>query len=105
VTQTGQLALAGRFRLAFREFGLSIGLKGVRPMAELIERISASCASAPSFRERLELLTPYLPMAEQIEQFWLDPANQETSTWNDHREINMVMLSTSLAPTVFLSAA
>jgi hypothetical protein len=57
-----------------------------------------------ALRERLELVAPYLPLAQKIEEFWLDPTSQETGTWNEHREINMVMLGTSLVPEVFLRA-
>jgi len=47
-------------------------------------------------------LTRYLPLCEGIEKFWLDPASRENATWQAHREINMVMLATSLAPDGFL---
>jgi hypothetical protein len=43
-----------------------------------------------------------VPLREKIEQFWLDGKNREASTWTEHREINMVMLATSLAPDGFL---
>ena len=45
----------------------------------------------------------YQPLAENIETFWLEPANRESGTWQEHRDINMVMLATSLAPDGFLS--
>jgi len=45
------------------------------------------------------------PCCEGIEKFWLDPASRENKTWRAHREINMVMLATSLAPEGFLSLA
>jgi hypothetical protein len=38
-----------------------------------------------------------------IERFWMDDKNRGASTWTDHREINMVMLATSLAPGRFLA--
>jgi hypothetical protein len=44
----------------------------------------------------------YVPLKEKIEQFWLDDKNREAFTWTEHREINMVMLATSLAPDGFL---
>ncbi|GFO54424.1 hypothetical protein GMSM_14310 [Geomonas sp. Red276] len=104
INSEGQFDISARFRLAFRELGLSIGLKGILPMADLAEEKAALFGSRyPAIRERLELLKGYLPMADRIERFWLDPLNQETGTWNDHREISMVMLATSLAPQVFLS--
>jgi hypothetical protein len=41
-------------------------------------------------------------LIEAVEAFWLEPRNRETNTWTEHREINMVMLATSLAPDGYL---
>jgi hypothetical protein len=38
-----------------------------------------------------------------IENFWLERTNREAKSWMDHRDINMVMLATSLAPDGFLT--
>jgi hypothetical protein len=100
----GQLDLSGRFRLAFRELGMSIGLKGMAQFREVNEAGRQGFENPSALRERLELVAPYLPLAQKIEEFWLDPTSQETGTWNEHREINMVMLGTSLVPEVFLRA-
>ena len=51
----------------------------------------------------MEALMGYERFIETIEQFWLEPANRETGTWTEHRDINGVMLATSLAPDGFLS--
>jgi hypothetical protein len=51
----------------------------------------------------MKSLMRYQPLCEGIEKFWLDPASRENDTWRAHREINMVMLATSLAPDGFLS--
>jgi hypothetical protein len=64
-------------RLAFRELGLAIGLSAV---------------------ERIEALTPYVTLGSEIKSFWLDPEHRETRTWSEHRDINEVMLATSLVP-------
>lgn len=53
---------------------------------------------------RLEELVRHLPLSEEIEQFWIDEMNKGTKNWNDHRDINMVMLATTLAPEQFLKA-
>jgi len=50
----------------------------------------------------LDSLKHYLPLLEQIEQFWLDPENRTVPSWKDHVEINTVMLATSLAPEGYL---
>jgi len=89
-------------RLAFRELGLAIGLAAV-------ERIEAEKGGAdqqlppsPEVQERLDALKPYVPLGSAIESFWLDPAHQEARTWSGHRDINEVMLATSLVPGGFL---
>jgi hypothetical protein len=64
-------------RLAFRELGLSIGLRAIaRGMS--------------------------IPLGVAIESFWLRPENQRASSWAEHLDINTVMLATSLAPEGFL---
>lgn len=35
---------------------------------------------------------------ETIERFWCDCSHREASSWAAHRDINRVMLATSLAP-------
>ena len=52
---------------------------------------------------RIDKLMDYVPLREKIEQFWMEAKNREASTWMEHREINMVMLATSLAPGRFLT--
>jgi hypothetical protein len=54
-------------------------------------------------QRKIAALKGYLPLAGEIEDFWLEGSNRETETWREHREINMVMLATSLAPDGFLS--
>jgi hypothetical protein len=99
------LELSGRYRLAFRELGLSIGLKGVERLSGLVEEHQAIFGpKTSSLRPCLEALREYLALAEKIERFWLVGTNQETGNWKEHREINMVMLATSLAPEEFLAA-
>ncbi len=88
----GDLQLPARYRLAFREFGLAIGLHAVERMQ----------AATPGQRAQLEVLKQYLPLAGDIEAFWLDPAQQRSATWIEHQDINTVMLATSLAPDGYL---
>jgi hypothetical protein len=84
----GDLQLPARYRLAFRELGLAIGLHAVERME----------GAAPARRAQLEALRQYVPLAGAIEAFWLDPAQQHSGTWTEHQDINTVMLATSLAP-------
>jgi hypothetical protein len=84
----GDLQLPARYRLAFRELGLAIGLHAVERMQP----------TAPAQRAQVETLRQYVPLAGEIETFWLDPAQQRSATWVEHQDINTVMLATSLAP-------
>lgn len=82
-------------RLAFRELGLAIGLSGLQQIRDLVER---NHELNPVI---IDLLT-YRPLADQICNFWADPAHRQTRTWAEHRDINMVMFATSLAPEGYL---
>jgi hypothetical protein len=63
----------------------------------------ATCSSlSPEVRASLQALIQYAPMCDEIESFWRDPDHQRASTWDDHRDINEVMLATSLVPAGFL---
>jgi hypothetical protein len=84
-----QLQYPAEHRLAFRELGLSIGLHAV-------ERMKHTSAKS---------LKPFLPLATHIEDFWLDPKHQGSTTWKDHLDINEVMLATSLDPESWLFMA
>ncbi len=92
---TPSLAGPASRRLAFRELGLAIGLHAIeRQRARLVSRRELALAAAA--------LPPYLRLASRIEDFWADPANRQSRQWADHRDINAVMLATSLAPAGFL---
>ncbi|MRR07035.1 MAG: hypothetical protein EG828_08835 [Deltaproteobacteria bacterium] len=96
------LDLPVAYRLPFRELGLSIGLKGV----ERISRWNRECpdlfAATPSIRRKIERLMRYTHLASVIEQFWQKERTSKPDAWEEHRDINMVMLATSLAPDGFL---
>ena len=88
--------------LAFRELGLSIGLKGAAMLAGLIRENPGNFAAAGVVEQKVDRLAGYLPLAGTIERFWMDERNQEPPAWTEHREINLVMLATSLLPDEFL---
>jgi hypothetical protein len=90
------------YRLAFRELGLSIGLSGVENLQKWSEENSSLFSRESSVHQRIEDLMEYAALREKIERFWMDDENRKASTWISHREINMVMLATSLAPGRFL---
>jgi len=100
--QGSSLVSPADFRLAFRELGLSIGLKAVQKLQGLIEGHPELFGKRDPVHAKLKGLMRYLPLCQGIEGFWLDPASRENETWTAHREINMVMLATSLAPDGYL---
>lgn len=85
-------------RLAFRELGLGIGLHAVSLMALLNEELLNNAVLG----EQLETLRAYVPLAEALETFWLRPEHEAVPVWKAHRDINRVMLATSLLPDRFL---
>ncbi len=95
------LELPADYRLAFRELGLSIGLRGVAIMDGLIGENPTLFAS-DKLALRVASLKEYLPMVEKVEEFWLKPENREARSWTEHVDINSVMLATSLVPDGYL---
>jgi hypothetical protein len=97
------LQLPAAYRLAFREFGLSIGLRAVERLQRSIEEQPNQYQNLARLHGLVEALMGYQSLGEDIEAFWLDPINQQVETWQEHLDINTVMLATSLAPDGFLS--
>jgi hypothetical protein len=96
------LELPAGYRLAFREFGLSIGLRAVEKIRELTEQKSELLRKKDSLQLLLKTLSRYAGLREIIEKFWLEETNREIDSWIAHHDINRVMLATSLAPNGFL---
>jgi len=96
------LGYPARYRLAFRELGLAIGLSAVENLLRWIEENPDLFSQKGSLPRQVEELIEYVPLRERIEQFWIDDMNRQASTWMEHCEINIVMLATSLAPSRFL---
>lgn len=94
--------LSAEYRLAFRELGLSIGIKGIKNLKALIKSNKGLFSQYESINQIIESLMNYLAFAVSIEEFWMDKRNQKVKPWIEHKEINMVMLATSLAPEEFL---
>jgi hypothetical protein len=97
------LKLPADYRLAFRELGLAIGLRAVEKLKGLIEGNPDSFDRKHLLLLRIETLMQYIPLSEIIEKFWLESKNRKVSSWTEHRNINMVMLATSLAPDGYLT--
>lgn len=73
-------------RLAFRECGLSLGLRALSGLKEQLTALGLN----------LEELDRFLPLAEAIEGFWSKPENQRAATWTEHLDINAVTLAASI---------
>lgn len=101
-TRENSMHLPALHRLAFRELGLSIGLQAAARLESLAMRRPDRFRHEFRLDSLLEALDQYMPLHEQIEQFWLKPENREAASWTGHADINMVMLATSLAPEGFL---
>ena len=98
----GSLELPAGYRLAFRELGLSIGLSGAGMLPVWIKENPALFGRSDVLQRQVETFVRLAPVRNNIEQFWMHDPNQQADTWTGHREINMVMLATSLAPRGFL---
>jgi hypothetical protein len=101
--RTNPLKLPAVYRLAFRELGLSIGLRAVKKVQGLIGQNPGLFSGKHTLHARIEALMQYVPLTGKIEMFWLERANRESDSWTAHRDINMVMLATSLAPDGYLT--
>ena len=101
--QENTLNLPATYRLAFRELGLAIGLQAIPRISDA----SAAHLEYLSQQERVDrqydFLTRITPLHTAIEQFWLEPGNQQVASWHDHLDINRVMLASSLTPERFLT--
>jgi hypothetical protein len=91
------------FRLAFRELGLAIGLEATERLRRLLEEHRGSLSDLDALQTRTGALMEYASLGEAIEAFWLEDAHRQSESWTAHRDINMVMLATSLAPESYLS--
>jgi len=97
-----QLNLSADHRLAFRELGLSIGLHALNRMQNQIELNPGHFINVDHLRPLLATLSHFRPIHELIESFWLEDSHQFAKTWQEHMDINSVMLATSLAPDGYL---
>ena len=102
-SRTNSLNLPADYRLAFRELGLSIGVRAVKKLQGLIEEKPGIFKERHTLHEHIEALMRYSSLIETIEGFWLERTSRESRSWRDHLDINMVMLATSLAPDGFLT--
>lgn len=91
------------YRVAFRELGLALGLRGAGRLRTAIETAPAAFDDPDALLGEVRGLEGSTPIADTIEGFWLDERHRAVSTWTDHREINEVTLAACLAPDGFLA--
>lgn len=77
---------SANFRLAFRECGLSLGLRGLKGNLDILQENGLEPNVDPEV----------WALAEEIENFWLDEKNKKSSTYRNHLDINEVSLASSL---------
>ena len=93
-----RLSLPADHRLAFREFGLSIGLQAILQLKTAL----AAHTQLAELKRMVDIMLEYYSLVDLINQFWSKDHNQKVSTWVEHLDINMVMLATSLLPHGYL---
>ena len=104
--QSNPLRRPAASRLAFRELGLSIGLRALPKIQRLLPQLLGQCTALTrrdsALSRLMEDLAQFSYLSAAIEAFWLKPASQQTANWVQHLNINTVMLATSLVPEAFL---
>jgi len=104
-SQHGDRRQPGSRRLAFRELGLAIGLAAVEGLEKDTDDGRRRAFGGDDLRARVHALASYVGLRAAIVSSWLGPEHQRLSAWSEHRDINEVMLATSLAPDGFLVIA
>ena len=81
-----ELSFTSARRLSFRECGLSLALRVLKGRRTIFEQQNIPLSP---FEE-------YFPLAQEIEDFWLKPKNQDSVLWKKHLDINAVSLAASI---------
>jgi len=89
-------------RLAFRELGLAVGLAAIQRLQKDTDDGRRRAFGSDELRARVHALGSHVGLRAAIVSSWLDPEHQRVRTWSEHRDINEVMLATSLVPDGFL---
>jgi len=97
-------SLGPQHRLPFRELGFAIGLRAIESFLAVIEGHPELVSDIRGWTSASALLQSHVPFAEAITRYWLDPQKHQHDSWSAHRDINTVMLATSLTPETFLAA-
>src|SRR5690606_30849431 len=85
------LSLPATRRLAFREFGLAIGLSNIEKIRGLLQRDQ-------EFSAVIDFLLKYRAWGEHIREFWSNPESRDNVLSRHHHDSNSVMLANCLLP-------
>ena len=91
--QEGALKQPPTRRLGFRELGLSIGLQGMDLISAAAEKSAGLAAVSGRYIRALRTASA---IGAQIVEFWSEHRHRQSPTWQDHRDINEVMLATAM---------
>jgi hypothetical protein len=92
-------------RLGFRELGLAIGLHAADRLETSMARATAADERPRRLARSVGALGQRRALRERIESTWSAPDNRRQPAWTEHRDINDVMLATSLVPAGYLGNA
>ncbi len=73
-------------RLAFRECGLTLGVRVLYGLRQRYQHLDIDFGA----------LKPMVPLVDEIESFWMQHMNQKAASWTEHHDINAVTLACSL---------
>ena len=104
-SQHGEWRQLASRRLAFRELGLAVGLAAIDHLQKDTTGGRRPAFASDELHARVHALSTYISLLDSIISSWLDPEHQRVRTWSEHRDINEVMLATSLVPDGFLIIA
>jgi len=99
-----RLGYPSEYRLAFREFGLAIGLHAVAKLEDCLVSYPRRFEAPHRLAALIKTLKEFGGLYRSIVDFWLAPLNRTVSSWLDHADINNVMLATSLESDGYLQA-
>ena len=71
-------------------------------MQKTIAQHPGNFSNVDQLSSTLDNLSRFYPVYEFIKDFWLDEDHRSVSTWQEHADINNVMLATCLAPDGYL---
>jgi len=101
--QHNSLALPAEYRLAFRELGLAIGLAAIDKIQAATDRYPEKFTDSNGISSSIHSLLRYRSVYHAIRDFWLIPEHHENDAWQEHQDINSVMLATCLSPDSYLT--